>query len=85
MSDNKNIHDMTEEDIIDSVKNVDIKIRDYRADDDFEQMLAQLNSRNKPKEPAPAKSETKPAKPAEPTEPAQTAQPAASAGADKPV
>ena len=51
MSDNKNIHDMTEEDIIDSVKNVDIKIRDYRADDDFEQMLAQLNSRNKPKEP----------------------------------
>ena len=50
MSDNKNIHDMTEEDIIDSVKNVDIKIRDYRADDDFEQMLAQLNSRNKPKE-----------------------------------
>lgn len=91
MSDNKNIHDMTEEDIIDSVKNVDIKIRDYRADDDFEQMLAQLNSRNKPKEPAPAKSETKPAKPAEsarsakPVEPAEPAEPANPAGADKPV
>ena len=94
MSDNKNIHDMTEEDIIDSVKNVDIKIRDYRADDDFEQMLAQLNSRNKPKEPAPAKSETKPAKPAEsarsakpvePAEPAEHAEPANPVGADKPV
>lgn len=94
MSDNKNIHDMTEEDIIDSVKNVDIKIRDYRADDDFEQMLAQLNSRNKPKEPAPAKSETKPAKPAEsarsakpvePAEHAEPAEPANPAGADKPV
>ena len=94
MSDNKNIHDMTEEDIIDSVKNVDIKIRDYRADDDFEQMLAQLNSRNKPKEPAPAKSETTPAKPAESArsakpvehaEHAEPAEPANPAGADKPV
>lgn len=55
------LRNMTGDELIDSVKEVDLKIRDHRADDDFEKMLAELNNKNKPKpqtaqSPAPEKS-----------------------------
>lgn len=65
---NDSLKNMTGDELIDSVKEVDLKIRDHRADDDFEKMLAELNNKNKPKpqtaqSPAPEKSlkEEKPA------------------------
>lgn len=48
MSDNRN--GMTGEELIDSVKEVDLKIRDHRADEDFEKMLAQLNGKKAERE-----------------------------------
>lgn len=42
---------MTGDELIDSVREVDLKIKDHRADDDFEKMLASLNQKNKKEAP----------------------------------
>ncbi len=62
--------DINGDEFIDSVKEVNITIRDHRADDDFERMLAELNAKKSGKKPAAAESSAAAGLPAadEPTE-----------------
>jgi hypothetical protein len=50
MNDSKK--NMTGDELIDSLKEVNLEIKNHRADDDFEKMLAELNQKGKPAEEA---------------------------------